>query len=319
MTSLLAVGFASVLVLLAPYLAGRLFDRRAPSRTVAMFHLLALVGAATLPLILLVCLSLINPDRHHGWCPPVVIHAARWGAVALGSLYLVRLGWAAALAVRATRRISSDAVDAAQEKVRIEHGDLLIVPVDRPIAYATGGSSKRVVVSRGLLSLLNERERTAAVAHEIAHIRLGHHRLLMFGQVLNSAFGFALPPVRTAFASFRRELEVIADDEAAAVVRDRSVVASALAKVASAGTPPVPAPALGNFEDLAYRIERLIGPSDGRDRRVLAGAGVALMVSSMTIAYCAAFHPSLWTAGIAACASAFAVLGHKALARPAEA
>lgn len=319
MIAILAIATASVLVLLAPYLAGRLFDRRAPSRTVAAFHFLVLLGAATLPLVLLVCLSLVKPGHHHGWCAPAVIHAAMWGAVALGVLYLARLGWVAALAARATHRISTDAILAAQEKVRIDEGELLIVPIDRPLAYTTGGGSKKLVVSRGLISLLDERERRAAVAHEIAHIRLGHHRLLLFGQVLNSAFGFALPPVRRAFASLRRELEAIADDEAAAAVRDRFVVASALAKVAAAGPLPVPAPALSNFEDLAYRIERLVEPRGSQDRRLVAGAGVAVMASSMVLAYCAAFHPSLWAAGIAVCASTLAVLGHKALARPARA
>jgi hypothetical protein len=43
----------AMLVLLSPWIAARLFDGRAPARTLARLHLLALAGMAALPLVAL--------------------------------------------------------------------------------------------------------------------------------------------------------------------------------------------------------------------------------------------------------------------------
>lgn len=313
MTSILAIALAGTLVMLAPFAAQRLFERRAPSKTVATFHLLSLVGAATLPVVILACIALIRADYLHGWCPPEVVHTAKWAATVLGVAYLARLGLAAALVARATRRISQDALLASEGQIETEGCQVLVLPVDRPIAYTTGGREEQVVVSRGLLQLLDGPERAAAIAHEIAHVRLRHHRLLLFGQALNRSYGF-IPPVRKAFDSLRRELEQIADDEAASAVGDRTVVARALAKVAISSPAPTPALALGNPKDLAYRIDRLIGAGQRDDRRGVAAAAVAAVASAIVVAQCAAFHPSVLVGGLAVCGGSLAWISRRALA-----
>ena len=56
---------------------------------------------------------------------------------------------------------------------------LYVVPTREPVALTTGvGSGAVLVVSRGLLSILNERELRAVLAHELAHMR--NHDLPLF-------------------------------------------------------------------------------------------------------------------------------------------
>src|SRR6266487_3359145 len=59
----------------------------------------------------------------------------------------------------------------------------------RPFAYTLSGRSGGVVVSQGLLGLLDDDECDAMLAHELAHLHLRHHRLLGFTQVVSATVG----------------------------------------------------------------------------------------------------------------------------------
>ncbi len=49
----------------------------------------------------------------------------------------------------------------------------------------------------------------AVLAHEWAHLRLRHHRLLFFAKVVRTVLGPVVPAGCQAAASLERELEVI--------------------------------------------------------------------------------------------------------------
>ncbi|MGW1986911.1 M48 family metalloprotease [Streptomyces collinus] len=61
-------------------------------------------------------------------------------------------------------------------------GDLAVVDDPTPAAYAVLGLPGRVVVSSGMLKLLDGPERRALLAHERAHLRHRHH---LFSLVLH--------------------------------------------------------------------------------------------------------------------------------------
>jgi Zn-dependent protease with chaperone function len=42
---------------------------------------------------------------------------------------------------------------------------------------------------QGLLALLDDDQRDAVLTHELAHLRLGHHWLLLFTLVVRTTFG----------------------------------------------------------------------------------------------------------------------------------
>lgn len=274
------------LVLLSPWLAARLFDGRAPARTVATFHLLALIGMALLPLVVLPCLALVRPGDLAALASPNIIRVVQTVSHALAVAYLLRIAWVAVRLVRATSRLASMSVLAAAERLAVPGqavaGYVLASP--RPVAFAVGGRSRGVVVSRGLLGLLDDDERDAVVAHELAHLLLGHHRLLLLARIISAALGTVVPPVGDTYASLARELEVLADQAAAGAVGDRRVVARALAKAALATTEsPAPAPtvAFGGACDLAYRLDRLTSDGPCEDRRGVAAAGIGLLAAGL--------------------------------------
>jgi Zn-dependent protease with chaperone function len=296
LASVALVAGPTLLVLLSPWVAARLFDGRAPARTVATFHLLALAGMAALPLVALPCLAVIRPADLDTLASLNVIRVAQTAARALAIAYVLRVVWVAVGTSRATSRLATTAL-AATERLPTSGGPLVhVVASRRPIAYSFGGSAGGVVVSRGLLALLDDEERDAVLAHELAHLRLRHHRLLRFAQVVSTALGAAVPAAADAAAFLARELEVIADQAAASQVGDRRIVARALARATLAtarATPaPIPALAFGGEPDLAYRLDRLLEEPRRDDRRRVATGAIALLAAGLVAIMAGAVQPT---------------------------
>ncbi|HET9255023.1 MAG TPA: M56 family metallopeptidase [Pseudonocardiaceae bacterium] len=123
------------------------------------------------------------------------------------------------------------------------NGELAVVSIDAPHAFAVPGRPGRILVTRGMLAALDGDERRVLLAHERAHLRQRHHRLRA-ATALCAAVNPLLIPVREAVAYF---LERSADEHAAMVTGSRELVARALAKAAlasgSVGRKPAPKPA----------------------------------------------------------------------------
>jgi Zn-dependent protease with chaperone function len=166
-----------------------------------------------------------------------------------------------------------------------------IIDGDRPAVYCLPGR-RRIVLTTGALSRLDDGELAAVLAHERAHLSGRHHLVLRLASALEHAF----PGVRF-FAVAARQVtylvEVAADD--AAVRRSpRLTVAAALLAVASAG---IPAGALGaGGSAAAQRIERLIDPPLQHSwvRRAFTYAALAtaaaLAITALALAYSTIFR-----------------------------
>jgi Zn-dependent protease with chaperone function len=217
------------------------------------------------------------------------IRVAQVTARVLAVAYLLRLVWVAVRTTRATTRLASSTALAATERLPASGGrPVRVVASQRPAAFTLGGRSGGVVVSRGLLALLDDDERAAMLAHELAHLRLRHHRLLRFAEVVSTGLGAVVPAARDAAASLARELEVIADQAAACELGDRRVVARALARAAlataGARSAPSPAMAFGGEHDLVYRLDRLLEDPRRQDRRAVA-AGASGVLAAGVVAF----------------------------------
>ncbi|QMU77754.1 M48 family metalloprotease [Streptacidiphilus sp. PB12-B1b] len=168
------------------------------------------------------------------WSPRALAAAdpvARLTAVGCGLALAAALG---ALALSA-RRHGLALVRACREARRLPGaGDLAVVDDDRLEAYAVPGlpglARGRLVVSSGMLRALPGPEREALMAHERAHLRHRHHLFLLALHLAAAACPLLRPLGREgAFA-----VERWADENAAAAVGDRAVVARALARAALA-------------------------------------------------------------------------------------
>ena len=108
-----------------------------------------------------------------------------------------------------------------------------IVASSEPIAFAVPGRRGTVVVSTGMLGGLPRGQRDALLAHEHAHVRLHHHRYVRTTRIAASIVPALYPLERWVTLATERW----ADEEAAASVGDRRVVADALMSAASLQMP----------------------------------------------------------------------------------
>ena len=160
--------------------------------------------------------------------------------------------------------------------------ELVVLPEERPVAYALPGRPAHVVVSTGMLSALDAAERRALLAHERAHLS-GRHHLITTATRVAAMINPLLRPLHRAAAS---AVERWADEAAARQVGDRRVTARAIAKaaLASRDAPAGDAPLLAaTTGPVPRRIMALLSPRvrEGPPVRSLAAlAAVATLVVS---------------------------------------
>ncbi|MFE0703119.1 M56 family metallopeptidase [Streptomyces sp. NPDC058872] len=150
---------------------------------------------------------------------------------------------------------------AAGALVGLRARSVAVLPDPVPYAYALPGrrGRGRVVVSTGMLGGLGPPERRALFAHERAHVRGRHHRHLLTVHLAACAHPF-LRPLRTAV---NYTTERWADEEAAAEVGSRRVVARAIGSAALLRPRPTVGalPALTGAGPVPRRVEALLGPA----------------------------------------------------------
>jgi Zn-dependent protease with chaperone function len=240
------------------------------------------------PALLRTCLSLLRAQ-----------YASAGGAVAgtagalLTAVVVGRVAWycgsAAAAALR--RRASHDDVLAVIARPG-PSADVHVIDGDRPAVYCLPGR-RRIVLTAGALTCLDDSQLDAVLAHERAHLSGRHHLVLALAVALQRAFpGVAFFAVAARQVAFLVE---VAADDAAARRAPQLTVASALLAVAAAGAP---AGALGaGGSAAARRIQRLIDPPprDSGARRAVtcialaAAASLAaatIMLACVTIVRC---------------------------------
>ncbi|MDX6311682.1 MAG: hypothetical protein QOF44_1146 [Streptomyces sp.] len=317
---------SAVLAVLAPRLTVHLPPRRA-AWALACAALVTSVGwLVALALLAFIAVAQIPEIAEEGpWSPQVLrAEAPVWLSAAVVCA-LVLLAGCVALTVTAVRQVR------ALRQVRREcrelsgHGELAVLDEAAPAAYALPGAPGRIVVTRGMLRCLDPAEREALLAHERAHLR-GRHYLFQAGWRLAAAANPLLRPLATA-GDF--VLERWADEQAAATVGDRSVVARAVARAALASAAAGPSHAPGAAAALAIdggpvprRVRALLAPPPRRRLAPLLAGGLLLVACCASVAEATSNSEHMVeTAMRAACAPAHvqpapAGLPHAALARP---
>jgi Zn-dependent protease with chaperone function len=237
----LAVGVTAVHRSLPPRFAAQL-----------VWLTIVVVVVAAVPTLWLVsfgyvrALPIIGP--HLGWCDgamPSARPVSAWiglpclGVCVVGSARTVRL-------IRQLRRLRRDSP-----------GPLEIAICPQPYAYTLPGRGGRVVVSSGLVALLNPRERAVVYAHEAAHGQHRHDRYLLCGELARTLVPALVPLVRRLLFSLERWADEAAAESCGG---DRTLVAQTLGKVAlSTGVSPRYALSFGGL-GVAGRVRALLAP-----------------------------------------------------------
>jgi Zn-dependent protease with chaperone function len=290
---------------------------RAP-RLGAAVELLTLAAIGLMPPLLLACGAAAwgTAARASGYMVGGIcllangsIRPAQLALYAAALVLVAHIALLATRAVRASQRIELRGLSLDRASPRSLPGGetAWVVPSTRLFAYSGGLRRPRAVVTTGLLDLLDPLEQEAVLRHEVAHLRLGHPRILVTGATIADAYRW-LPPARMAWARLRRELEAAADDEVVAAIGSEPLL-RALAKVTLAQAPQAAA-AFADPGDLRYRIRRLQAPRPPKARASLAlGLAGALLLAALTSATCVALHTGIAWSSLAPCMIAFGFLG----------
>jgi Zn-dependent protease with chaperone function len=160
-------------------------------------------------------------------------------------------------------------------------GWLTVVDDPRGIAFATPAGGGRIVVSTGMLRALEPDERAVLLAHESAHVRHRDYWWVAAAHVAASV----CPILRATARVVAQSAERWADEDAAAAVGDRAVVARALARAAlhTPARSPRGAVAAAHGQILG-RVEAMLAPPPVR-RAAPVWILVILLVISLVTAW----------------------------------
>ncbi len=160
---------------------------------------------------------------------------------------------------------------------------VVLVETDAPLAMAVGGRGPRVLVSRGLLALLERDEVETTVAHELMHIKHHDAEFKVFSTVFSRILFF--DPFSKFFdPAVHREREYLADEASGRSTGRPAALAAALLKIAGHGLPPKAAWGLSihgkargvfsRYPPIRERVDRLLLLSDLLSDATRNGEGV---------------------------------------------
>jgi Zn-dependent protease with chaperone function len=158
-------------------------------------------------------------------------------------------------------------------------GTVVVVESPAPDAFTTPEATGRIIVTRGMLDALTPPQRAAMLAHERSHLRHRHTWWLLAADLAAAVN----PLLRSTARRLRHTTERWADEDAAAAVGDRRLVAHAVAHAAlSAHTrrEAVTAPAAGG--DVPARVRALLRPAARRTWPNIAAAVACLALVAVT-------------------------------------
>ncbi|MCG5433198.1 M56 family metallopeptidase [Mycobacterium sp. MYCO198283] len=205
-----------------------------------------------------------------------------------GPLWVLYVGvLAATLLVGARLMVSVLRVAVATRRRRARHrmvidlvgdrpsADLRILGVAQPLAYCLPGVRSRVVVSEGALDALTDREITALLSHERAHLRARHDLVLEAFTAVHAAFPRFVRSA-SALSAVRLLVELLADD-AGVRAAGRTPLARALVACAGSHTPKGALAAGGT--STVVRVRRL----GGRGNSVLLAAAAYATAAAVLV------------------------------------
>ena len=252
--------------------------------------LLTMFAETLLPHLVEFCLTL-----WHALSVQLAYRLMFLGLVVLGlawCAFFVRLWWNARETQRRVQMLLAHRVPAPARFVSIldelgleAHVDM--VAASQPLVFCYGWRAPRILMTTGLVALLDEPELRGVLAHERYHRAQRHPLKILFVRALRDALVF-LPLVRDLVEHYVVLQEIAADQAALAAGATRDALASALLKLLQA--PALRAVSVSAYTPLGARVQHLANPERpfvlhfSVRRVVLSAAAFALIALAI-------FHP----------------------------
>lgn len=189
--------------------------------------------------------------------------------------------------------IQSVRVVRAHRHLRHDHaGSVEIACHEQPFAFTLPGRGGHVVLSSGLVELLDDDEQRVVLAHERAHATHRHDRYLLVAQLAAAT----IPMLRPMASRLQFSLERWADEAAVQECGDRRFVARTLGKVALHGITPVSALGFAGLGVPARVAALLSAPAPRPRSSLLLGLWLAIAATGALGAFQVHHLASLVTA-----------------------
>ena len=238
---------------------------------------LAIVATAAVPTLWIVSLGYVSHL-------PLLGGQLDWCAEALGVHDPIPT-WigAPALLLSIAGIIRATSVFRSYGRLRHDYpGEVEITDHQQPFAFTLPGRGGQVVLSSGLVDLLDDAEQGVVLAHERAHAYHRHDRYLLVAQLAAAV----LPLMRPIAGRLQFSLERWADETAVTHCGDRGFVARTLGKVALRGITPARALSFAGL-GVPARVAALLSPPM---KPLRSGAHAALWVAITATGMLAAFQ-----------------------------
>ncbi len=189
---------------------------------------------------------------------------------------------------RQARSLSARIVGSAR-RTRVAGHEVWLLRDARPLAFALPRSKGGIVISDGLRGQLADRELTAVLAHEQAHLQQRHHLILSVLGAVTEPLRW-IPLARAIADAAPHYLEIAADSRARAC-SGTPALASALLKIGAPAHPgPLPArpggPAALLHAGGPDRIRQLVAPARGGAALAPLSALALLMLGLTIVTIC---------------------------------
>lgn len=173
--------------------------------------------------------------------------------------------------LRKDERWAQDYLDLLAKFEDMKPVPLLVVERAAPIAMAVGGKRAAILLSEGLINILDREEVETAIAHELMHLKHHDAEFKVFSTVFSRILFF--DPFSKFFdPAVHREREYLADEMSGRSTGKPAALASALLKLADREDPPQSTWGLSIFgrgegifsryPPLGERVQRLLLLSD---------------------------------------------------------
>ncbi|GGH82565.1 Zn-dependent protease with chaperone function [Pullulanibacillus pueri] len=211
------------------------------------------------------CIGLVMKDSIYYFCILLVINA--WITYSF-LIMVISTGRYFYFFRRLQRKLSQlqniNITEQVSRRYQLKCEAILIINHNDPLAFTCGLRRPRMVMSTGLLTLLDELELEAVLKHERFHQKNHDPMKLFILQLISKSLWF-LPLQKWLYQNYKIVCELSADEFAIKKTGSELGLSTALLKLIKNGFHKQPAPVLVHFsvESVNYRLQHLINPKQG--------------------------------------------------------
>lgn len=175
------------------------------------------------------------------------------------------------------------------QKFERHNRDIIIIEHEHSLAFTMGFKNPNIILSSGLISMLEDHELEAVVEHETFHKKNNDSLKIFILQLISQALWF-IPVTKWCYQNYKIISEVLADEYAIQKMGSEISLGSALLKLIKNYFNEKSAPILVHFSDesVNYRLQQLVDPQRNipvklEPKAILISVNVLLLLMVMIL------------------------------------